>query len=57
MTLGSEGFAILLVGFVSLLLGMATGIFVALHSYPLALGVFVLSLLGWGLTFKLSTRV
>lgn len=56
MTLESGGVAVLLAGIVSLLFAMASGILVAVHSYPLALGALVLSGLGWALTFRLATR-
>lgn len=56
MASASEGLDVLFVGIVALLLGMTSGISVALHSYVLGVGALVLSLLGWGLTLKLATR-
>src|SRR5690606_26049459 len=47
--------SILVVGIVSLLLGIAGGILVGSHAYLPGIGCVVLSLLGWGLTARLAT--
>jgi hypothetical protein len=56
MAFASAGYDVLVVGIIALLLGMTSGISVAVHSYALGIGALVLSLLGWALTLKLASR-
>jgi hypothetical protein len=52
----SQELPILIAGIVSFLLGVASGILIGSHSYATGVVALVLSVAGWGLTLRLSTR-
>jgi hypothetical protein len=54
--MGNGGLAVIGVGIVAFLLGVVSGIAIALHAYGLGFGALVLSVAGWFLTLRLAAR-